>query len=764
MIEVQIDNGKNKIFAPLKNNWLILTPEEHVRQNYITILVNDYGYDLKQMRQEVTVNNSNRGLGKARADIVIWKSEQDKLDRKHALIVVECKAENVKIQRGDFFQGANYAGWARAKFFVCTNEKQTRFFKTNEDTMPDEFNEEIRNIPHASDINDNKKINALLNETRAFTRDEFQNLLFSCHNVIRNNDKLSPEMAFDEISKILFMKIRYERTKGKERQVFSKKRFLELKESYLETDSTGVPFYQHIFNQTKLHFINEEIFDKDDTIKIREASFLEIVRLLEKYNLSDTSDDVKGIAFEEFLGKTFRGNLGQFFTPRSVVSFMTSVLDPQETEIVCDPCCGTGGFLISAYEHIRTKIENEINSAKREIKSKLISDEFDNLPDEEQSKIINKINEATAILNEELDPTDKNTRIGDLSYNRIFGTDAEPRSARTAKMNMIMHGDGHGGVYHHDGLINIGGVFEERFDVILTNPPFGARISRDTKISEADSTKDPEKIKLNKERFGDDFLKAMGQVSNNIGSNLLDLFDLGNHSTLTEVLFMERCLKLLKPGGRMGIVLPEGVLNISQLQVVREYFEGKARILLITSIPQDVFIAAGANVKPSIVFLKKFTEKEADEYNTLKEKSRQEVRERYEKEIEEILDPVNKMEAEIKDTTDKRKKSQLRIQLRELRKIVKKDLIKIENLISEESKKLLKEYFDYDVPVVQVEKAGITSTGAVTDNELEDVSSEYNDYRIENQLWETKKNKTTNFIEETGIVQNGLGKSMKIYE
>ncbi|MBL0051726.1 MAG: N-6 DNA methylase [Bacteroidetes bacterium] len=118
------------------------------------------------------------------------------------------------------------------------------------------------------------------------------------------------------------------------------------------------------FEQTKRHFEKDEIFEKADNIRIRESSFLEIVKLLEKYNLSDTSDDVKGIAFEEFLGKTFRGDLGQFFTPRTIVNFMTDILDPKEHETVCDPCCGTGGFLISSFEYVRNRIETDIQEQK----------------------------------------------------------------------------------------------------------------------------------------------------------------------------------------------------------------------------------------------------------------------------------------------------------------------------------------------------------------------------------------------------------------
>ena len=205
-MEVQIKD--NKIYAPLKEKWLVLTPEERVRQEYICRLVNHYGFDLSQMAQEIQVNNSLRGQGKARADIVIWKSISEKSDETSAAIVVECKAEHITIREEDYFQGYNYAAWAGADFFVTTNLKETRVFKVVKGKLPKRL-EEIVDIPKAEDLTNAKKIKELLSQTKAFTREEFSKLLFKCHNIIRNNDKLSPEAAFDEISKVLFIKIRH---------------------------------------------------------------------------------------------------------------------------------------------------------------------------------------------------------------------------------------------------------------------------------------------------------------------------------------------------------------------------------------------------------------------------------------------------------------------------------------------------------------------------------------------------------------------------
>lgn len=735
-MEIKIES--NQIYSPIRDKWLVLKPEEEVRQRYVCRLVDSYGYGIKQMGEEVKVTNSQRGQGAARADIVVWRNEEDKRKGKNALIVVECKAENVTIRQADYFQGYNYAAWAGAKFFVTTNLKETRIFKVVEDAMPKKL-EEIADIPSADMVNDDKKIKAMLLQTKAFTRDEFSRLLFKCHNIIRNNDKLSPEAAFDEISKILFIKIRYERTNSGT-QIFSKEEFLKQKKMYDAVKSKESPdYYQFLFNKTKEDFAKDHLFDENETIKIRENSFEQIVKELQVYNLSTTSDDVKGIAFEQFLGRTFRGELGQFFTPRTIVDFMVSVLDPQEGEYVCDPCCGSGGFLIRAFEYVREHIENEVEVRKEDVKKSLFTDDYSKLPKKEQEKIDQKVIDAFSKMNYELDINNPMGRLRSLSFDCIYGTDANPRMARTAKMNMIMHGDGHGGVHHHDGLLNVNGIWEGRFDVILTNPPFGARIDKELKITEADRFTDIEKIKAYEKRYGkENYDNALKQVNDHIDQPILDLFQIGKFSGLTEVLFIERCLNLLKPGGRMGIVLPEGVLNNTNLQKVRDFVESKAKILLIVSIPQDVFMAAGATVKPSLLFFKKFTENEAEEYNRIYIQALHEVEAKYD---EEMTDIDAKLAKRGKEALSKDEKKSLRAR--------KKELVA---LIENEIKVLVKERFDYVIPIAEVQKAGISTTGAKIENELEPLEKEFTEYRKENKLWEKHVKATKYNVSDDGTM------------
>lgn len=502
-------------------------------------------------------------------------------------------------------------------------------------------------------------------EDKAFEREEFTRILTKCHNTIRNNDKLSPEAAFDEISKVLFIKIWKEKKTG---EIYTLEKYDQ------ENEASPTPdYYNVLFYETRNHYVGDKIFEKNERLNIRENSFRDILGALSKLNLASASDDVRGIAFEQFLGKTFRGELGQFFTPRKIVEFMVQVLDPQEGELICDPCCGSGGFLINAFEHVRDVIMHD-----------------------------NKGN--------------KEARVKKLATKCVFGVDANPRMARTAKMNMMMHGDGHSGVHHHDGFLNVNGIFENRFNVILTNPPFGSKVSKKLLIAESDRFTDAAKIKEYTKEYGERYKKAMAQIEDNIGKSLLNLFSISKYTNLTETLFLDRCLDLLVPGGRMGVVLPEGVLNNKKLEAVRRYVEGRAKIVMVVSLPTDVFMAAGANVKPSILFLKKFTESEAVEYNQALTIANDQVKEQRQREVEELTEQIK--------VADDEKKKKLRAKLRKLNEQMK-----------EEVNQKLKEALDYEVLMASVDKAGINSVGAECENELVDLLAEINKYKEHHQLW-----------------------------
>lgn len=691
-----VERKSGEIYSHIRKKWLMETPEERVRQEYLCALVNEYGYSLDQIAEELSV--TGRGSGYARADFLVWRTPQEKADSKTALIVVECKADNVTIDGKTYEQGANYAQYERAKFFVTHNNRETKFWKVDLERRMPNFGE-IENIPHA-DASD-KEIEQIISRLKVFKEDEFADLLHQCHNVIRNREKLDPAAAFDEIAKILFVKVCFERRlkSGKQRQNLFTADFVEQQKKLYEDP------IDTLFTETKKEYRADKIFKPDETINLKFNTVKDIVKKLEKYNLSDTSEDVKGIAFERFLGRTFRGEIGQFFTPRTIVEFMIRMMDPKEGDVICDPASGSGGFLIRFFEIVREKIladvDREYQKYKEEIEGKryakkktaeLLRQKYEQL----QKQINQYASRAGAGLRDA-----EVSRIWRLANTCVYGCDANERMARTSKMNMIMHGDGHGGVHYHDGFLNVNGIFEERFNIVLTNPPFGANVEESDIIEESHVIVPEDVEKRYKEEYGSLYQEATDKVKAAIGKSILSLFNLPKSDKIkTEILFIERCLALLKPGGRLGIVLPEGIFNNPSLAYVRKYCEDRAFIRAVVSLPQETFLSSKASVKASILFVQKFTAEDRRKFETLKTQALEETEEKYQDQKSRLKDIIaNK---ELKEEKDKAKKA----------------LKELEDVIANEARALLKERFNYPIFMYEAEHVGITSTGEAGYNEL----------------------------------------------
>jgi type I restriction enzyme M protein len=691
----QIKIRGNEIFSPLRQKWIPLTPEEAVRQDYLKVLVDEYGFSHGQIAEEMEV--TGRGSAQARADFVIWRTPQDKTAEKSPLIVVECKADNVAIDHAVYAQGENYARLTNAPFFVTHNHRETRYWRVLHDKMPKHV-EEIDGIPHA-DATD-KEIKEIIERLKVFKEDEFADLLHQCHNVIRNREKRDPVAAFDEIAKILFVKVFVERelkAKKKRQNLFSVE-FLQ--------DQLGDNPLEDLFQKTKEHYRTDRIFEPDEKLNLKPATGIEIVRLLQKYNLSDTSEDIKGIAFERFLGKTFRGEIGQFFTPRPIVEFMVRMMDPKEGDVICDPASGSGGFLIRFFEIVRQQILADADQQYQGYKAKVEKDS--SLPPE---KIAAMLRAKFDSIQATLDHDREGSRLWTLANRCIYGTDANDRMARTSKMNMIMHGDGHGGVHHHDGFLNVNGIFEGRFDIILTNPPFGANVEPSDKILD-EQVMLPNEIEREYLRiYGRAYEEALARVRAAKGQPIASLFELpkgrGNGALgkiKTELLFIERCLELLKPEGRLGIVLPESVFNNPSLAYVREFCENRAFVRAVVSLPQDTFISSGASVKASLLFMQKFTVEQQADFNAKMVEAKEQMRAKY-------APDISKRTQELENAIEKAKQDRDSDLRKSLQKGLQSYRREMENRINKEARALLKKRFPYAIFLYEADHVGITATG-----------------------------------------------------
>lgn len=406
--------------------------EEDVKVKVVLPYLQKLGYSLDQMEFEKTIE-VNEGTKRKNifADIIVYTNKK----KDTPIIVVDTKSPSEILTTNGKNQVISYARLLPkiAPIAVLTNGINTQVYQTIDKTR-------IKDIPSKKDIARDFTSTILgknISESLAaeakkilFTIDDvstFKALLRKCHSIIRNNEGYDPIQAFDEMSKIIFAKM-YEEQYHKDSNRFTKATF----ESTLK--SLGVNIVQQMYSE--IHNANDfkELFPNSGTINLQDRTIRSIVEIFESYDFTLTNFDVKGEAFEFFLGDTFTGGLGEYFTPRNIVEFIVDAISPKIGDKIVDPFCGTGGFLIYAFERVSEKIR------------------LQDITEDEKTKW---------------------KRV--LSNESLFGTDWKERNSQSCKMNMIIHGDGRNGVFKHDGFVDVEGIiYGEKFNICFTNPPFGA--------------------------------------------------------------------------------------------------------------------------------------------------------------------------------------------------------------------------------------------------------------------------------------------------
>ena len=402
--------------------------------------------------------------------------------------------------------------------------------------------------------------------TRTFNR---------CHDVIWKKEKQGPTWAFYEFVKIVFVKMREDRRihqKIDKRELVKKADFV-FSVHWLESleSTTPNPFDTILFKELREDIeeqikqgLKKPIFSPGETLRLAPSTIKEVVRMLEHYDLHGIDEDLNGRMFETFLNATIRGKeLGQYFTPRPIVRYMamTSGLNVAGGQVpfVLDGCCGTGGVLIEAMAILTQKVESY---------SALSSLEKDNLKHIVQDQ-------------------------------RLYGIEANEDLSRVARLNMYLHGDGGSRIYHAEALdkqVNIEpGISDEkadglkefknavtdeglRFNIVLTNPPF----SMSYKASDAAEKEILQQYKV--------ATTKEGKLSSTEKSSIL---------------FVERYLDLLKPGGEFLTVIDDTILNGPSTRRHREFLREHFIIRQVVSLPFNAFFKAQANIKTSILHLRK---------------------------------------------------------------------------------------------------------------------------------------------------------------
>ncbi len=554
-------------------------PEEKVQVETYLKLVLRYKYPAERIRCYVPVQ---MGADKREADLIVYADDK----RLSPLIVVECKAADISelefLRARD--QASSYAVAEGARYLWTTTGLKDAYHE-----IPKGKPKGLVSIPDIPQCGVTKLAShkfakgggkspegQQLFDLVTVTEDELTRRFKLAHQALWGGGELNPSEAFDELDKLIFCKIWDERKARKKGEAYD---FQIITVSTPEAE-VSEEAKKKADEQTSLDLLNRiralyaegrkkdpEVFK--DEIRLSASKTRTVVSYLESINLSATDLDSKGRAFETFLGSFFRGDFGQYFTPRPIVKFIVDVLPITHETRVLDTSCGSGGFLLHALDKVRHQ-----------------ADDF-----------------------HADDPVKHYKHWHDFAQFQLFGIEINEQIARTAKMNMIIHDDGHTNVVAADGLLPPAdivkktgnpGFTENAFDIILTNPPFGSTV-RQTEQAYFKNYRLTKRL-----------------------ANWLDpkTKDADRPAQDTEVLFLEQCHTYLRAGGYLAIVIPDGILTNSSLDYVRDKLEELYRIVAVVSLPQTAFQVTDAGVKSSVLFLKKWHTAEGEKIATTKRRLR----------------------------------------------------------------------------------------------------------------------------------------------
>lgn len=556
-----------KILDFLTKRFVNDTPEEYVRQNIEKALVRQYKYPIDSCKPEVSIKV---GSSNKRVDVVVFEENKPHI-QENAYILIETKKAktNPHGKKDGIEQLKTYmAACLNTKFGLWTNGDE-RYCIAKREKNGRFVYDEIPEIPSFGQT----EAEIYRPERKNLQIATADNLLFAfrrCHNYIAGNAGMHKDDAFWELLKVIFSKIEDERSGTINFYVTPS----ELKDK--TTASSTKSRIQKLF-QSRVVAKYPKIFNSDETKTIELSSdvLAYVVSQLQGYSLLASPVDVKGIAYEEIVGSNLRGDRGEFFTPRNACRMAVEMLDPQADQRVIDPACGTGGFLITAMNHALKVL--------REQEASLWND-----PDNPTSYEIEELYRKRA----------------EYLSTCVHGMDLNPALVRAAKMNMVMNNDGAGGLFRENSLANphtwapesAATIQMGSFDLVFTNPPFGANIVIDdvnilsqfelAAVWDADETG---KLSIRRDKNGEPVLQT---------------------SQPPEILFIERCVQLLKPGiGKMAMVIPNGILNNPSLEYVRSWLLLNAQLIAVVDMQRDLFQPKN-DTQTSMVLIRRFSNEE----------------------------------------------------------------------------------------------------------------------------------------------------------
>lgn len=577
-----------------------LTPEEVVRQLYLSVLIEDYGYSASRMELEYEVTF---GREKKRADIVIF----DKQETTTPYIIVELKKPKLKEGKEQLKSYCNATG---APIAVWSNGLQVSYYHRKD---PNYF-EDLTNIPKAGEklsdiLTERWTIEDLVRHDKlAEQRISLKDLILLMEDEVMANSGYD---VFEEIFKLVFIKLYDEFESGRKPD-----RYLEFR-NYGDTDNELEGRLQLLFDTAKKKWPG--VFEPSDKILLTPSHLAVCVSSLQDVKLFNSNLEVVDEAFEYLMSKSQKGEKGQYFTPRYVIDMCVKMLNPKEEEKMIDTAAGSCGFPVHTIFYVWQKI------------------------------LERKGLERSHLFTLEQKPPE----CSDYVQNNVFAIDFDPKCVRVARTLNLIAGDGQTNVLNlntldyerweqnnvqnqdwmrtysqgwyklQDMRLKKNSNREFAFDIVMANPPFAGDVKESRVIAKYDLGRSMglERIKVvpNKNSVvmqvgdnGPSFAQALVESAETVYQMPDGTFrktKLKQQANVSrDVLFVERNIDFLKPGGRMAIVLPQGRFNNSSDRSLREYIASRCRILAVVGLHGNVF-KPHTGTKTSVLFVQKWDEK-----------------------------------------------------------------------------------------------------------------------------------------------------------
>ena len=572
--------AENEMVCSLTNRVVKATEKEMTLQSMIAMMTEEYGFASEDMERDFKVKYMDADTGNTKTQkvdlAIFYAGKAHETDQLIRFIIV---AKDAKVKPNDKSKGVEATiepvlFGTDCEFACWTNGEDLQYVYKFEDDFGQPSCENISDFPASGQTLEDLEAQGERAMPRKPANESLVKTFKRCHDYIYGNEGMK-KTAFWELLNLIFCKLYDEKRRfsdAKQGISYRRRFWVGVKEQNTDEGRAAVAQrIKGIFEDLKESNIFQDAFDGNEQIILSDRGLAFVAGELAKYSFLDATVDVKGTAYETIVSNTLKQEAGQFFTPRNIIKCMVQMLDPDQNTRVLDPACGSGGFLVMVLDHVRRKIARNLYS------------------DLDEVRLEAKYNSA-----------DVDDAVREYAEKMIFGFDFDPDLKKAARMNMVMAGDGHANIYNINSLeypqgskpdvpLIANAVAESikhsadkdfhfefgmnnaqgKFDMVFTNPPFGTKVEVDQEIAV--------RYELN--------------------------------SKAPEVLFIEACYNFLKPGGKMAIVLPDGILGNPNTESVRLWILRHFKLLASVDLPVETFLPQ-VGVQASLLFLQKKTDDE----------------------------------------------------------------------------------------------------------------------------------------------------------